>query len=83
MSSKTPAKNSLVVDDQPRYEDMDPYRQSAEGEMISRDRVLLELKCHGYTSNCWEAFNQLCGDEGLDVGATAFNAGQILDWRGY
>jgi len=35
--------------------------------MITRNRVLLELKHHGYTSNCQEAFDQMCDDEGLDV----------------
>ena len=54
------------------------YLESAEGQTITRERALLELKNHGicHTDDIAEFF-EICGDR------ESYNAVKVLEWLGY
>ncbi|ULB12322.1 hypothetical protein ORIO_21255 (plasmid) [Cereibacter azotoformans] len=54
------------------------YLESAEGEIITKERALRELKAHGVTAPEGVAeFLQDCGDREV------YDAGDVLRWLGY
>ncbi|HDL7588319.1 TPA: hypothetical protein PXO89_002800 [Yersinia enterocolitica] len=53
----------------------DPYYESAQGELITKKRALLELKKHGI-EDATEFFNELNEKEHYD-------AQEVLRWLGY